>query len=279
MYAAHVKTKAMRTIIPGPLLAVCAEIASRRETHATLDGLFSYAGASGDVPEGSKHAKSLQWLRNTNSDPKADPLTVLGRIIENYMDEILDASAWGDKERLQDRAKLAEALARSKLTYLSGGKIVGALAAPSASLESLIRQLDVPAIESEFQRAHTNVESSPREAVSAASNILESICKVIIEEEGLATPSKQDLKGVWAVVRKDLGFDTASVADQDLQRILSGLLSIIDGVGSLRTHASSAHGEGPRGYKLEPRHARLAIHAAHTAGLFVIESWDKRRRG
>jgi hypothetical protein len=266
----------VRPLIPGPLLAVCAEITARRETHATLDGLFVYAGASGQAPEGSKHAKALQWLRTTNNDTELQPLNVLGRIIETYMDEALDET-YGNKDKLQDREKLAETLARCQLTYRRGGKVGGALATPSVSLEQLIRGRDTPAIESEFQRASANVETSPRDAVSAASNILESICKVYIEEEGLDPPAKQDLKGVWAVVRKELGFDTASVADQDLQRILSGLLSIVDGVGALRTHASSAHGAGTKGYKLEPRHARLAVHAAHTAALFVIESWDKRR--
>ncbi|WP_431061192.1 abortive infection family protein [Pseudomonas abietaniphila] len=44
----------------------------------------------------------------------------------------------------------------------------------------------------------------------------------------------------------------------------------------VRTHASSAHGAGKRPYKLKPRHARLAIHAAHTISAFVIETWDEK---
>ena len=92
------------------------------------------------------------------------------------------------------------------------------------------------------------------------------------------SPAKQDLKGIWNVVRKDLGFDPGVVEDQDLRRILSGLLSIVEGIGALRTHASSAHGAGKKSYNLEPRHARLAIHSAHTAALFILKSWEKRRQ-
>lgn len=51
-----------------------------------------------------------------------------------------------------------------------------------------------------------------------------------------------------------------------------------EGIGALRTHASSAHGAGKKQYKLEARHARLAIHAAHTVTLFVLESWAKRTK-
>ena len=50
-----------------------------------------------------------------------------------------------------------------------------------------------------------------------------------------------------------------------------------EGIGALRTHASSAHGAGKKIYNLQPRHARLAIHAAHTVALFILESWLKRR--
>lgn len=163
------------------------------------------------------------------------------------------------------------------MKYMRGGHIVTSLSAPTRTLEQFIQDRDIPSIEHEFHRAMENVESSPREAVSAASNILESLCKVYIAEEQLAKPAKQDLKSVWTVVRKHLGFDPSVVEDQDLQTILTGLFAVVDGIGALRTHASSAHGAGKKSYKLESRHARLAIHAAHTVALYVIESWDKRK--
>jgi hypothetical protein len=93
----------------------------------------------------------------------------------------------------------------------------------------------------------------------------------------LDCPAKQDLKPIWTIVRKDLGFDPSTIEDQDLQTILSGMISVVEGIGAFRTHASSAHGAGKKHYKLEPRHARLAIHAAHTIALFVLESWRKKK--
>lgn len=57
------------------------------------------------------------------------------------------------------------------------------------------------------------------------------------------------------------------------------MFAVVSGIGALRTHASSAHGAGKRGYKLEPRHARLAVHSAHTLALFILESWEKKRHG
>lgn len=268
----------MQRMIPGPVLAVCAEIAAGRETHATLDSLFTYAGASGEPPTGSKPTKALEWLRRTNNDRSAKPLDVLGRLIENYMEEPLDPDNTLNQARLRDRERITSILAQSELQYVHGGKVVCALGAPSRTLEEFIKDRDLASLDVEFSRALSNVEVSPREAVSAASNILESVCKVYIDEEGLELPAKQDLKPVWTVVRKHLGFDPSTIEDQDLQQILSGLISIVEGIGSLRTHASSAHGAGKKSYKLEPRHARLAVHSAHTVTLFILESWRKKKQ-
>jgi hypothetical protein len=53
---------------------------------------------------------------------------------------------------------------------------------------------------------------------------------------------------------------------------------VVNGIGALRTHSSSAHGTGRLRYRIQPRHARLAVHAAHTLAAFIIESWDNKRR-
>jgi hypothetical protein len=271
----------MRKEIPAPVIAVLSDRLYDIESHAGLDNLFLYADAPGDPPEGSKPVKTQAWLRRINKESEF-PLKVLGKLIETYMElpEEEDKVLWGVNvvdQKQELKAKLQSVLDRCNLTYLTGGIISDGSSAPSKSLFELIKGRDIPTIEAEFNRALANVNSVPREAVSAACNILESIFKVYIADENLPQPQKQDLQSVWKVVRVDLGFDTKLVQDDDLKRILSGILSIVDGIGAFRTHASSAHGEGRKVYKLKPRHARLAIHSAHTLALFVLETWDEKR--
>ena len=272
----------MRTHIPAPVISACAEVMTQRETHASMDSLFMYAAAPGDPPEGSKWVKAQEWLRRINHDEKAQPLQVLGRLVEGYMEEPPPEASHLDDfpapTETTDQQKIKKALARYDLQYVRGGSITGTLGTPSRTLDDFIREKDIPSLDHEFTRALSNVDTNPREAVSAASNILETVCKIYIEEQGLDVPAKQDLKPVWTVVRKDLGFDPSIVEDQDLQVILTGLFAVVDGIGALRTHASSAHGAGKKQYKLEPRHARLAIHAAHTVALFVLESWKRAKK-
>jgi len=228
----------MRQLIPAAVISVVADIASTRETHATLDGLFMYAGAPGDPPQESKPAKALAWLRRVNKDEAVEPLEVLGHLIEAYMDQDFDdeTESWA-KDPIKDKKRITKVLQNAKLQYISGGRVIGALSAPSISLEDTIRRRNMASLNEEFDRALKSVESSPKDALSAACNILESVCKIYIEEEKLDMPKKQDLQPIWSIVRKDLGFDPSKVEDRDLQEILSGLIATVSGIGALRTHA------------------------------------------
>lgn len=266
----------MRRVIPAPVIGVLSDILPEAHTHAGLNSLFLHAGAPGDPPDGNKQIKVQDWLRRVNKDVSVEPLKVLGSLIEATMEAELSDQYLGELNKAR-MDRISAALARCELRYIRGGIITGGLGPASKSLEDLIRGRNMAALDDEFGRALRTVDSNPREAVSAACNILESVCKTYIQEEGLEVPSKQDLQGVWSPVRRDLGLDPSAVESDDLKAILSGLLAVAAGIGALRTHASSAHGAGPKHYRLQPRHARLAVHAAHTLTAFVIESWDGKK--
>jgi hypothetical protein len=102
--------------------------------------------------------------------------------------------------------------------------------------------------------------------------------RIYIEDENLEMPAAKTIKPLWGVVSKHLGLEPAAMPDDDLKRILSGMSSIVDGVGALRTHAGSAHGAGRKQYRPQSRHARLAINSAHTLAMFILETWEARTR-
>ena len=63
---------------------------------------------------------------------------------------------------------------------------------------------------------------------------------------------------------------------EDIRNILSGLVTAVQGVGALRTHAGDAHGR-ERGFRrIDARIARLSIHSASAVILFLIETWEKK---
>lgn len=267
----------MRNKIPALVIDVVANEVSSSETHDSLESLFRAAGAPGDPPQTNKRVKALEWLRRANRVESVEPLRVLGEVLEAYMEADPDPFTAEGEWCLDRQERLRQALSSSGLEYVRGGFVVPVSAGLSSrSLEPLIRGKRITALEEEFDRALRSVETSPREAVSAACNILESTCKVYIEEERLEPPRKQDLGAVWSVVRKNLGLNPKTQEDRDIQEILGAIGGLVSGIGALRTHGSSAHGSGYRRYRLEPRHARLAVNAAHTLTMFIWETWQKR---
>jgi hypothetical protein len=271
--------------IPPSLIGLLGSVLIDDYTHDGLNSLFLSASAPGDPPEGSKVNKVQEWLRRTNKEHD-EPLKVLGDILGEYLDT---PHLYGDDapdEWTARRTRVRDALAKEGLIYQRGGRIFGrTLGEPSRTLEEEIRRRNVPAIEQEFRRAYENVERDPPAAVTAACAILESICKTYLEESNLPVPSKLSLGPLWDAAREGLKLTDANVSDEDLRKVLKGLSSIADGVGSLRSHAGSAHGRSAaartreRAFRIEPRHARLAVHAAHTLALFVLDTWSVRKSG
>lgn len=273
--------------IPPSIIGVSGTLLAERYTHSDLDSLFLSAGFPGDPPEGNKVTKCQHWMRAANN-AFPDALARFGRIISEFMEEDGPqpfASWTGEIETQPDpRDRLREALGREGLTYMRGGNIIGtSIAGPSRSLAERLQTEGIGALEEEYRRAYAHVEADPPAAVTAACAILESLCKTFLETEGAALPSKQALGPLWAETSKHLGLQPGQLADDDLKRILQGLAGVADGIAALRTHEGSAHGrsglnaQGKPRYRLQARHARLAVHSAHTMALFVLETWEERR--
>lgn len=263
--------------LPVPVCSIVGDVlGSFVFHHNILNALFYGAGAEGDVPEGNCVVKCQTWLKRMHTEVP-DPGAVLGKVLEEFMEVDLQAK---EKEQQEGRRKIVEALGRFGLSYRTGGLVLGAATAmPTKSLAQVLTNRDLSGVDKEFERALANIESDPPAAITAACSILEALFKVYIDDTpGLERPADQSLKPLWRSVSKHLGLDPASVEDEDAKKVLSGLNSVVDGIGSLRTHAGSAHGRGRRPYRLPARYARLAIHSSHTLVSFFLETWDDRNR-
>ena len=256
--------------LPIPVCSIVGDVlGSSIYHHRTLESLFYEAGAQGEVPEGNCVTKCQTWLKRMHTEVD-DPISVLGKLIEEFME--VEIGRYHNQQFGQ--TKIKEVLGRFGLSYHKGGIILGSeRAVATKSLQQLLQEKDLPAVNQEFDRCMENIETDPPAAITAACSILESLCKVYIEDNDLEMPSKQSITPLWKVVSKDLGFDPSAVGDGGVKKILSGLISAIDGIGSLRTHTGSAHGHVRKSYRIQARHARLAIHASHTLVVFVLETW------
>jgi hypothetical protein len=265
--------------IPDAVSAVVGEeIGLFYYSHTKLNALFLEQGAPDDIPDGGCIDKCTTWLRRAARDPSADPFALIGGVLRDFMDGGGSGNYHNLERAEKARARVRTVLQKFGMSYIEGGQILSAQTGPPIkSLREMLHSRDLQSVQKEFDRALEQIERDPESGLTAACSILESLLTIYIEDEGLTLPNEQSLAPLWKVVRTNLGLDPKSVQEQDIQKILSGMISVIDGIGSLRTHAGSAHGRGRKRYQIAPRHARLAINAAHTFCAFILETWDDRK--
>lgn len=264
--------------IPAAVAAVVGEvIGSYYYNHRRINTLFLESGAPGEPPDGNCAEKCTAWLKRCNSTSNVDALNVLGRVLLEFME--IDENYDPDQFQLEGRGRIKEVLAKYGLSYHQNGVVIGTKTGiPTRSLEFILRNRNLAALEIEFERTLTSIEADPPASLTAACSMVEALFKVYIEDENLEMPSQATIKKLWSVVQADLRLDPASLQDDDLKRILSGLTSIVDGLGSIRTHSGSAHGRGRKSYRVASRHARLVVHSAHSLAVFIIETWDAKKK-
>lgn len=245
--------------------------------HKQIEFLFAEAGAHGDAPEGNCREKVERWLKREANARPGEVLGVAGRVLEKFM-EVDDP--YRRVEQAEGRERVRRILTADKMAYRSGGRLVSttAVRTSAVTLEELMRRRDFHSVEEELGRALSSVDEDPRGALTAACALLEAVFKTFLEEQGQPLPSKQTVKPLFDEVRKHLGLDPSKLADDDLKKVLGGLAAIVDGIGAVRTHAGSAHGHGRKRYRVEPRHARLAVNGAIALTTFFFETWDARAR-
>ncbi|MGR9363662.1 abortive infection family protein (plasmid) [Rhizobium leguminosarum] len=154
-------------------------------------------------------------------------------------------------------------------------------AAVTAELSAMAAGINFDTVSRDLDRALRAASADPELAVTSACAVVESVCRSILVELRIDFPSKQDISGLYKAVREPLGLDPvkeglASDIVNDVRSVLSGLVTSVQGIGSLRTHAGGAHGKEKGFRRIDPRIAKLAIHSASAIALFIIETWQLR---
>jgi hypothetical protein len=141
--------------------------------------------------------------------------------------------------------------------------------------------LDFDTVQIEIARALPSLEDDPEDAVTAACSLVEAVCRSILVELGLPLPPRKDMDGLFRAVQEPLGLspgrsDLPVEVEADIRQTLSGLTSVAKGIGALRTHGGDAHGREKGFRRIDARIARLAINAASSLALFLIETWERK---
>lgn len=114
-------------------------------------------------------------------------------------------------------------------------------------------------------------------AITNARTLVESVCLFILEESKIPHKSNGNLIKLYKEVYKVLKMGPVLYQEDCFKQILSGIISIINGLSNLRNVMSDAHGRSKmKYYKPTERHAVLAVNIAKVISEFLYASWKSR---
>lgn len=157
------------------------------------------------------------------------------------------------------------------LTYLETGG-----GAADATITDGLDVYDAPAVQAFWAKALERRSTDPDGAVTAASTLLEEVCKHIIEDSGAAWELKWNMPKLYSEAAKVLKLAPSQHQEEVFKTILGNCQSVVQSIGSLRNKGGDAHAGGRSRVPFKPRHAALTVNLAGSMALFLIETWQAR---
>lgn len=163
------------------------------------------------------------------------------------------------------------------------GRFVGIIGTPalSAARETLAGT-DPGYVAQQITRMDAAVVNDPGLAIGTAKELVETCCKTILTDRGVAFSKNADIPELVKLTSKELELTPDDIpekakASDTIKRLLSNLATITQGVAELRNHYGTGHGKVAGAKGLQSRHAKLAVGAASTLAVFLAETHNDRR--
>ena len=137
---------------------------------------------------------------------------------------------------------------------------------------------DAPAVQAYWAKALERRKVDPEGAVTAASTLLEEVCKHIIEDSGGEWEGKWNIPKLYAEASKILNLAPSQHQEEIFRAILGNCQDIVQNIGSLRNKGGDAHAGGRLRVPFKARHAALTVNLAGSMALFLIETWQARTK-
>lgn len=147
-----------------------------------------------------------------------------------------------------------------------------------AALSSVLVRFDAENIIDAWAKALNRRSTDPDGAITAARTLLESVCKHILDEAGVQYDDKADLPKLYRSIAEHLELAPDRQSETAIKKILGACQTVVEGLGTMRNRLSDSHGKGKAAVKPAPRHAELAVNLAGVMALFLIETWEARKK-
>jgi Abortive infection C-terminus len=233
------------------------------------NGLIAQA-TNGSFDGGNPAYKELREYFATRGDTK----TKLPDFVRRCSDL---AQFWGfikyERAHYQERRDLIWASFRPLIEYLEAHDRSPGVVPITETLETF----DTEHIHAIWQKALHRRMEDPEGAITAARTLLETVCKHILDDAGVAYPDDADLPKLWALTAEQTNLAPNQHQEGIFKSILGNCQSVVNNLGAIRNRVGDAHGQGRKPVRPKPRHAELAVNLAGTMAAFLVATWKERR--
>ncbi|MGV8131255.1 MAG: abortive infection family protein [Candidatus Pacearchaeota archaeon] len=123
----------------------------------------------------------------------------------------------------------------------------------------------------------SSIENAPHLAIGTSKELIESICKTILNELEVTIDDNFDLPRLLKETSKELKLTPRDIpneakASETIKKILGSLSMVVQGISELRNSYGTGHGKDAKFKGLNARHARLAVGASSTLAVFLLET-------
>lgn len=144
------------------------------------------------------------------------------------------------------------------------------------------RILNAEYVTQQINLMESSIEVAPHISIGLAKELIETSCKSIIEERNEQYDKDWDLGRLMKETTKLLKLTPSDIPNEaraasSIKQILGSLSSVVQAIAEVRNEYGSGHGKDGKFKGLQPRHAKLAVGAASTLAIYLLETHELKK--
>lgn len=137
--------------------------------------------------------------------------------------------------------------------------------------------LNAEYVSQQINLMESSIENSPYLSIGLAKELIETCCKSIFFERNIPFDKDWDLPKLMKETTRLLKLTPDDIPNEakasgSIKQILGSLSSVVQGISEVRNEYGSGHGKEGKFKGLQPRHAKLAVGAASTLAIYLLET-------